>query len=112
MHETRILAFMGRYVDAVNRGLEIFPLIGITLPPFRTDPAIAAAYEAQLLDEINEATEELGLVQSFKALPVLRDPVLLSVHTILVEMSASLAFTVPDLLRIIPLLGVRVFSGE
>jgi hypothetical protein len=69
------------------------------------NPHLVPAYETELLEEIGEVTKEHGLAKTFSMLPILQDQILLGIHSILIEMTASLAWAAPHLLHTIPLLG-------
>jgi hypothetical protein len=69
------------------------------------NPDLVPAYETELLEGIGEVTKEHGLAKTFSMLPILQDRTLLGVHSVLIEMTASLAWAAPHLLHTIPLLG-------
>jgi len=76
------------------------------LPSFLTNPREIPEYETELLKWIIDATKTLGFVETFMRLPILEDKLLLAAHSLLIEMTAPLAFTAPQLLHTLPLVGV------
>jgi hypothetical protein len=70
------------------------------------DPTAVPAYEKELLDGIIMAAETIGISESFKRLPVLKDEFLLAAHSLLLELIAPSAWAAPHLLHTLPLIGV------
>ena len=99
---------MGKNLECATRGLEALDLFGMDLPPLLNNPDNALLLESQLLEEIAESTKALGMTKSFAALPVLQDAFLLALHSVLLEMTASLAWAATYLLHTIPLVGVSL----
>ena len=105
-HQCRILTYMGKSPECIARGLEALSFFKPRLSALLTDPVAAYAYESELLQDIVGRTKEVGIIVSFKRLPVLQDKFLLAAHSLLVEMIAPLAFAAPHLIHTLPLIGV------
>ena len=106
MHQCRILFYMGKSMECVTRGLDALSVFEPRLSSFLTNPAGIPEYETELLKGIVAATRTLGFVETFKRLPILDDKFLLAAHSLLIEMIAPLAWTAPQLLHTLPLVGV------
>lgn len=106
MHQCRILTYMGKNKECVVRGLDALSFFQARLPSMLNDYSAVTSYESELLVEITRAGKQLGIVESFKRLPVLQDKFLLAAHSLLVEMMAPLAFATPHLIYTLPLVGV------
>ena len=106
MHQCRILTYMGKSPECVARGLEALSFFKPQLSALLTDPVATNAYENELLESILGVTKDVGIIESFKRLPVLQDKFLLAAHSLLVEMIAPLAFGAPHLIHALSLIGV------
>lgn len=89
----------------VTRGLEALSVFEERLSSLLENPA-DVSYETELLEGIVEATKPLGIVESFKRLPVVQDEYLLAAHSLIIEILVSSAFAAPYILHTLPLLGV------
>jgi hypothetical protein len=105
-HECRILVFMGKNLESIARGLEGLSLLGITLIAFLKDPGLISTYETQLLSKINDATSETSVLETFKKLPLLKDDFILAAHSIIIELTAPLAYSAPHLFHTMSLFGL------
>jgi hypothetical protein len=96
---------MGKPLECVTRGLEVLSVLEERLSSLLEGPA-DVSYESELWEEIVDATKQLGIVESFKRLPVLQDEFLLAAHSLIIEILAPLAFAAPRLFHTLPLFGV------
>jgi hypothetical protein len=109
MHQCRILIYKSENVECLARGLKaLTELGGIILPSSFDDPEAIALYEVDLWKEVLDACQERGFVKSFTSLPVLQDDFLLAVQSLLVELTAPLAWAAPQLLYTIPMVGISL----
>jgi hypothetical protein len=108
MHQCRILFYMGKAHECVARGLQALSIFEPRLPSLKDNPTNVPAFESEVLSRILEMTKDLGLAESYRKLPVLRDNFLLAAHSLLCEMIAPLAWAAPHLLHTIPLIAVSL----
>ena len=106
MHQCRILFYMGKARECIARGIEAFSFLEYRLNDLLNDPAAVPAYERELLDGITMSTETIGIAESFKCLPILKDEFLLAAHSLVLELLAPCAWAAPHLLHTLPLIGV------
>jgi len=108
MHQCRILFYMGKARECIARGIEAFSIVEERLNDLLNDPTAVPAFERELLAGIMTATEMIGIAESFKLLPILKDDFLLAAHSLLLELLAPCAWAAPHLLHTLPLVGVSL----
>lgn len=107
-HECRILIYMGQNLESIARGLEALSLLGLQLPSFLKDPSLVGIYETELMNKIKAKTEGIGILEFFKRLPILTDDFIVAAHSIIIELTAPLAYSAPHLFHSMSLLGLSL----
>jgi hypothetical protein len=107
MHQCRILVFKGENMQCVARGIGALTSMGeLDLPPILDNPEMIPSYEMNLWNEILYNCRQLGFAKTFATLPPLNDNFILAVQSLLVEITAPLAWCAPQLLQTVPLVGI------
>jgi len=108
VHQCRILFYMGKTIECIARGIQAFSFVEERLSDLLNDPTAVPAFESELLDGIMTATQTIGIAESFKRLPILKDDSLLAAHSLLLELLAPCAWAAPHLLHTLPLVGISL----